>query len=145
MASQRIKGQEVTILIVRDSVLEAELFDIMNFNAEIMLEQIAQGYLGEKTERHDDVYKGTKGDFEMHTHSQDWLTFAAAVKDRAKRNTPDAIFNISAVMFYPNGQTPTMLFPDVKFGALPVNIGSRTDYKKIKIDFVCDDFEISFT
>jgi len=81
----------------------------------------------------------------MHTHSQDWFTFAAAVKDRAQRNTPDSVFNISAVMFYPNGQTPTMLFPDCKFGALPVNIGSRTDYKKIKIDFVCDDYEVQFS
>lgn len=145
MPAQRIKGQEVSILIVRDSVLEAELFDIMNFDAEIMLEQIAQGFLGEKTERHDDVYKGTKGSFEMQTHSQDWLLFAQAVKDRAMRNTPDSVFNISAVMQYPNGQTPTILFPDCKFGGMPVSIGSRTDYKKIKIDFVCDDYEVQFS
>lgn len=142
MSAQRIKGQEVSILVVRDTVLETELTDILNFNAEFTLEQIAQGYLGEKTERHDEIYKGTKGDFEMHTHSQDWITFVAAIKDRAQRNTPDTIFNISAVMSYPNGQTPTILFPDVKFGAVPLNLGSRQDYKKIKIDFVCDDFEV---
>ena len=129
---------------MRESVLETELIDIMNFNAEFMLEQIAQGYLGEKSERHDEIYKGAKGDFELHTHSQDWLTFAQAVKDRAQRNTPDLVINISAVMFYPNGQTPTLLFPDVKFGAMPMNIGSRSDYQKVKMDFVCDDFTTSF-
>lgn len=145
MPSQRIKGQEISILIVRDSVLENELTDIMNFNAEFTMEQIAQGYLGEKTERHDDIYKGTKGDFEMHTHSQDWLTFAVAIKNRAQRNTPDAIFNISAVMSYPNGQTPTVLFPDVKFGPIPITVGARGEYKKIKIDFVCDDFEVQLS
>ena len=145
MPSQRLKGQEVSILIVRDSVLENELVDIMGFNAEFQLEQIAQGYLGEKTERHDEIYKGTSGDFEMHTHSQDWLTFANAVMHRARGNTPDAIFNISAVMSYPNGQTPTILFPDVKFGAMPLSLGSRTDYAKVKISFVCDDYEIQFS
>jgi hypothetical protein len=145
MTSQRLKGQEVTILLVRDGQLEAELFDIMNFNAEMMLEQIAQGYLGEKTERHDEIYKGMKGDFEMHTHSQEWLPFATAIIDRAKRNTPDIVFNITAVLNYPNGQTPSILFPDVKFGALPMNIGSRGEYKKIKIDFVCDDFEVTYS
>lgn len=145
MPSQRLKGQEVAILIVRDAVLESELFDIMNFNAEIMLEQIAQGYLGEKTERHDEIYKGMKGDFEMNTHSQDWLPFVTAVIERAKRNTPDLVINITAVMNYPNGQTPSILFPDVKFGPMPMNIGSRGEYQKIKIDFVVDDFEITYS
>jgi hypothetical protein len=145
MPSQRLKGQEISLLIVRDGALEAELTDIQNFNAEFMLEQLAQGYLGEKTERHDEIYKGTKGDFEMHTHSQDWITFLAAIKDRAQRVTPDTVFNISAVLAYPNGQTPVVFFPDVKFGAMPLSVGSRDDYKKIKVDFVVDDFQITFS
>lgn len=144
MPAQRIKGQEVSVLIVTDGALEAELTDIQNFNAEMMVEQIAQGYLGEKTERHDDIYKGTKGDFEMNHHSQDWFTFINAIISRAKRETPDVKFNISAILSFPNGQTPTVLFPDAKFGALPLNIGSRGDYLKTKVDFVVDDFEVQF-
>ena len=145
MPQQRIKGQEVTLLIVRDGALEAELTDIQNFNAEFMLEQIAQGYLGEKTERHDEVYKGTKGDMELHTHSEDVFVFIQALIDRAKRNTPDVVFNISAVMAFPNGQTPTVLFPDVKFGPVPLNLPSRGEYAKFKFDFVCDDIEFQFS
>lgn len=145
MASQRIKGQEISILIVRDGVLEAELTDIQNFNMEFMTEQIAQGYLGEKSERHDEIFKGVKGDFEIHNHSQDYFTFVSAVLDRAKRNTPDTVFNISAVLFFPNGQTPTVLFPDVKFGPMPFNTGSRSDYAVGKIDFVVGDVDIQFS
>lgn len=130
---------------MRDGALEAELTDIQNFNAEFMTEQIEQGYLGEKTNRHDEFYKGTKGDFEMHHHSQDWFTFVNAILDRAKRNTPDVVFNISAVFAFPNGETPTILFPDAHFGPLPLNISARGDYAKTKLDFVVDDFETQFS
>ncbi len=132
--SLRAKGQEVTILVVRDSVLEAELTNILNFNSELQLEVSSVGYLGEFTNRKDEVFRGGKFDFEMHVHSQDFLTFAQAVLDRATRKTPDTVFNITAVLAFPNGQTPTVLFPDVKFGAIPMNVPERGDFVKIKIE-----------
>lgn len=145
MPGQRIKGQEVSILIVRDGVLEAELTDIQNFNFEPETEIKTQGYLGEKTNRKDEIYNGVKGDMELNLHSQDWFVFMNAVLDRAKRNAPDVQFNISAVLAFPNGQTPTVLFPDVKFGPFPHNTPSRGDYFKVKVSFEGDDFEIQFS
>jgi len=142
MPSQRIKGQEVAVLIVRDGSLEAELTDIQNFNFEVQTEIISQGYLGEKTNRKDDVYRGVKFDMELHLHASDWFTFLAAVLDRTKRNTPDVVFNISAVMSFPNGDTPTVLIRDVKFGAFPHSVPERGDYVKIKVEGEADDFEV---
>lgn len=131
---QRIKGQEVSIIIVRGGVLESELTDIRNFNVTLMTEIIQQGYLGETTDRFDEVFKGASFDFEMDNHSQDFITFVQAVIDRARRRTPDIVFNISAVLQFPNGQTPTITLPDCFFGPFPLTIGSRTEYAKLKIE-----------
>ncbi len=133
MAQQRIKGQEVSILISVDDDLQTELTDIQNFNIELDIELLEQGYLGEGNSRYDEIFKGAKFDFEMHTHSQDCLVLAQAVLDRASRKTPNTVFNIVATLSYPNGDTPVVTLPDCHFGALPINIPGRTEYVKIKV------------
>jgi hypothetical protein len=142
MSSQRIKGQETSIIIVRGGVLEDTLTDVLSFNAEFQSETKVQGFLGEKSNRTDDIYNQCKVDLELHVHTQDYFAFQKAIIDRQKRITPDLQINIMAVMFFPNGQTPTVLFSDVKFGSIPMNIANRSDYVKFKVDGVCDDYEV---
>ncbi len=143
MPSQRIKGQEVAVLITRDGELEDTLTDILSFNTEPELEVKSQGYLGEKTNRKDDIYNGCKFDMELHLHKQVWFSFLASIVARAKRETPDLVINITAVMSFPDGSTPTVLLPDVKFGPVPHSISSRGDYVKVKLSGECDDFEVT--
>jgi hypothetical protein len=139
---QRLKGQEVSLIIVRAGVLEDTLTDIQNFNCEDEFEIKSVGYLGEKTNRKDEIYNGSKFDFELHVHTQDVFKFKKAVKDRAQRKTPDIIFNITAVLNMPNGETPSVLIPDAKFGAIPMNVSSRGDYVKFKIQGEADDTSV---
>lgn len=136
--AQRIRGQEVALAIVRDGDLERELVDIQNFNVSFVSETQIQAYLGEPGDRTDDIFKHVKFDMELHVHSQDWGPFIRAVVDRQTRRTPDVTFNISALMFFPNGQTQTIALNDCKFGEFPVNVSSRGDYVKLKLDGVCD-------
>lgn len=145
MPQQRIKGQEVSVIIVRDAVVEAELVDIKSMSVELELETKSQGYLGEKTNRKDDIFNGVKGDMEMHLHSQEYFLFTSAIVDRAKRVTPDVVFNISAVLSFPSGETPTVLIPDAKFGANPLSISDRGDYVSAKFAFEADDYEIQYS
>lgn len=142
MPQQRIKGQEVSILVVTDGVLEAELTDIRNFEYESQLEIKSMGYLGEKGNRKDDVFNGVKGSFEMHLHAQDWWAFKQKIIDRAQRKTPDTIFNISGVFAFPNGETPTVTLPDVKFGPIPTNVPERGDYVNVKLEFECETEDV---
>ncbi len=135
---QRVRGSEVSIVILRDSQVEAQLVDIQNFNFEVQSETKIQGYLGEPSNRVDDIYNQTKLDFEMNNHSPDWQAFVQAILDRQARRTPDIVFNIAALFFYPSGETRTITFPDCKFGAIPINISSRGDYVKWKFDAVCE-------
>lgn len=132
--SQRIKGQEVVINIINDGVLEDTLTSIQSFNDEDMLEIKQQGYLGETSNRGDDIYNGTKFDFELHLQSQAWFNFKNAILDRAKRRKPDLVFNVTVTYFFPNGDTPTITYPDVKWGPIPKTVASRGDYVKVKME-----------
>jgi hypothetical protein len=138
--AQRVKGQEVSILITTDDVLEETLVDIQNFDLEAKFEIKEVGYLGEKTNRHDEIYNGCKGSLELHMHKQDFFRFQFNIKQRARRETPDRIFNITAVAAFPNGDTPQILVPDVFFGSNPLNVNSRGDYVKAKLEIGADDF-----
>lgn len=132
--AQRIKGQEVSVLVTMDGELQAEITDIQNFGITLQLELLQQGYLGETSDRYDEVFKGAKFDFEMHTHSQDYWTLVASIIDRARRKTPNLVFNIVATLSYPNGDTPTVTLPDVSWGPSAVNAPARADYVKIKME-----------
>lgn len=138
MADKRIRGQETSLLIVRDGALERSLTNVRNFSFAHMLEIQSQGYLGEKSERKDEIYKGVKGSFELHLHNQEFIPFEQAILDRAARNTPDVIFNVTSVLSFPNGQTPTYVFADIKFGEIPHDFPDRAEYMSMKIDFECE-------
>jgi hypothetical protein len=135
--AQRIKGQEVNILITLDNEVQAEITDIQNFNLTDQFEMLQQGYLGRTTDDFDEVYKGVKFDFEMHSHSQDYFTLRQAIEDRARRKQPDLVFNIVVTLLYPNGDTPTITLPDVKWGPGALNAPARADYLKIKMEGGC--------
>ncbi len=137
--AQRIKGQEVSVLIVQDGNLQDTLTDIQNFNTEMVFETKVQGYLGEKNDRVDYIFHNAKFDMELNLHTQDWLNFMLAMKKKATRETPDVQFNITAVLSYPNGDTPTVLFPNVSWGPVPMNVSTRGDYVKIKLEGVSSD------
>jgi hypothetical protein len=138
--AQRIKGQEVQILFVRAGVLEDTLTDTQDFEWEPKLELKEVGYLGEKSNRHDEIFNGMKFDGTLHLHSQDWFVFQQAIVARAKRQTPDVVFNVSSILNFPNGQTPSLLFPDAKFGAQTHAVRSRGDYVTVKVAGACDDY-----
>lgn len=137
--SQRVKGQEVNILFVRGGNLEETLTDTTDFEFGPKLELKEQGYLGEKSNRHDEVFNGMKFSGTIHLHSQDWFVFQSAIIARAKRQTPDVVFNISAVLQFPNGQTPSVLLSDCKFGPQTQAVRSRGDYVTAKLEGACDD------
>jgi hypothetical protein len=139
--SQRIKGQEVSVNIVKDGELQTSLNDVISFNIEILMETKAQGYLGETTNRHDDIFNGVKFDMELNLHNADWFDFQAAIVDRARRKTPDTEFNIVTTLVYPNGQEVTVTIPDAKFGATPLSISSRGEYVKVKLEGMADDYQ----
>lgn len=135
MALQRIKGQEVEVMLVVDGAAQSTLTDIQSFEMMLDFETLEEGFLGEKSNRFDEVYKGVSGSMEMHNSSPDTFTFFEKVKQRAQRQSPGTIVNVKATMNYPSGERRRVILQDVFFDPMGIAFGSRTDYGTTKLDF----------
>jgi len=140
--AQRIKGQEVSIIVTNDGALESELTDVKSCEFTPQFEIKTQGYLGEKSVRNDEVYMGVKGSLTLHIHSGDLFDFVQSIKDRAQRNAPDLVFNISGIFAFPSGEVRTLTVPDAKFGAVPISTNDRGDYTEVKLEYAADDYQV---
>lgn len=139
--SQRIKGQEIFVSVLVNGVEQASLHDIKSFSITPNFDVLEEGYLGETSNRFDEVFKGVGVEMEVHTEDEGVFAFLEAVKDRAIRRTPGTTINIQATLQYANGQRPRIILKDVFFADLPLNIGSRTDYASFKLSGKCSDFK----
>lgn len=141
MADQRLKGQETQIQVIQGGTVVAAFNAIGSFSDTQKSEKLEQGYLGETTNRHDDIFNGFDGNFNFHMENNSWAAFASAMRARQRRAQPDLVFNIVRADSFPNGQSFTRTYQDVKFGPLPNNIGGRGDYVEGTIDFSCDEVD----
>jgi len=142
MALQRIKGQEVEVLLVVDGAVQATLTDIQSFEAMLQFEVLEEGYLGEKNNRYDEVYKGTNGAIEMHNSSPDLFRFFQSIKDRAQRQSPGTVVNVKATMNYPSGERRRMIFQDIFFDPMGLSFAGRTEYGVTKLDYKCSEYRV---
>jgi predicted ester cyclase len=144
-ADNRIRGQEVTILISQDDELRDEISEISKFSFIDMLEIISRAYLGQKSEKKDTIFKGVKGSMDVDMSSVRLLQFADAVKKKAKRETPDVVFTITAVLSFPDGTSANVIFRNLAFGEIPTDVAGRAEYVKTSFSFECEDTELQFS
>lgn len=136
---QRIKGQEVEVLLVVNGAIQNTVTDVRSFEVAPKLEIKEEGYLGEKTNRYDDIFNGVRGRMELHIENQDVFDMVIGFIDRAKRRTPGVTVNIKSTFNFPNGDRPRVLLQDVFFGEVPFNTASRGDYVSVALEFACSD------
>lgn len=142
MANQRIKGQEVEVMVVVDGRALSTVTDVRSFEVGPQLEIKREGYLGETTDRRDEIFNGVTGRMELHFENQDIFGLFTAVVDRARRRTPGVKINIKATLNFPGGDRPRVLINDAFFGPFPINFAGRGDYGAVTVDFESSD--ISF-
>lgn len=133
----RIKGQEVSIRVVDSGNLVVSLDSISSFNEEMKSEIKEDGFLGESTNRFDDIHNGYGGDFEFQYRRADWSDFQLRVQARQTRQNPNLVFNVVRTDIYPDGSTTVFTYIDVKWGAMSSSVGSRADFVKGKANFAC--------
>lgn len=140
--AQRAKGNEVELVIVRDGQPVRSITAIQSFEMTPMLETLSEGYLGETTERKDEIYKGVQGRFECHLETADVFELEAAVVDRATRRTPGTVINIKATIRFPNGDRARVLIPNIFIGQPALRVASRQDYLAKSIEFVAEGYSV---
>lgn len=142
MADQRIKGQEIEILLIVGGVVQDTITDIRSFEVAAKLAMTEEGYLGEKTNRYDEVFNGMRGRIELHFENKDVFDLLTSIVDRAKRRTPGTKINVKATLNFPNGDRPRFLISDVSFGEIPFNFAGRSEYGTMGLEFQAEDFDV---
>jgi hypothetical protein len=142
MADQRIKGQEVEVLVVLDGKVQSTITDVRSFEIAVQIELLKEGYLGETTDRRDDIFKGVSGKIELHYENKDIFDLIKALVNRARRQTPGTKVNVKATLRFPNGDRPRIILQDVYFGEVPLNFGSRADYGTVSLTFESSNFSV---
>ncbi len=144
---KRIKGQETRISVTGPQGLITSISNIQSFEFELQTEILSEGYLGETTERKDDIFKGVRGRMSGHMSSRDYLRFVEAAKLRSQMRDANAglsKFSATCAFDFPEGGRARALLDDMFFGPLPVNSGGRDEYVEFTIEFECDDVRFFF-
>src|SRR5512147_918828 len=100
-ADPRLRGQDIVLRILQDGALVDELQAVGSFNDEVKLEIKEDGFLGEPTNRYDQILNGYGGDLEVQVNSPSYLTFVASVEAKGKREA-FPIFNVVQTQLYSN-------------------------------------------
>lgn len=141
MADQRIKGQEVEVLMVVDGVVQNTITDVRSFEISVQTEILREGYLGEKTDRRDEKFNGVTGRIELHYENKDVFDLIQSIVNRATRQSPGTKVNVKATLNFPNGERTRVLIPDVYFGEFPLNFGGRGEYGTLGVSFEASNYK----
>jgi len=141
VADQRIKGQEVEVLLVVNGKVQSTITDVRSFEVAAQLEILREGYLGETVDRRDEIYRGVRGRMELHYENKDIFDLIQTFVNRARRAEPGTKVNIKATLNFPNGQRPRVLIQDAYFGEVPLSFGSRSDYGTMSLEFESSNFK----
>lgn len=138
-AKQRLKGQETRLSFSTPNGPAEGLDVVKSFEAEIQLEILREGYLGETADRRDDIYRGVTGRAELHMDSAKYFTFTQRVQDRAERRTPAAgVFNATSSFNFPDGTRARITFENIFFEGLPIRVPERAGYVAVTVAWECE-------
>ena len=138
--AQRIKGQEVGLSYTDPDGDVEDLGVTQSFEAELDIQILEEGYLGETANRFDDIYNGTSGKTELHIESAKWFSFTQKVQDRAARRTAaGGKFSATGSFAFPSGQRIRITFEDIFWGPMPISAPARGDYVKVSLSWKCSN------
>jgi hypothetical protein len=140
MSNQRIKGQETELIYILNGEPKANITNIRSFEAAIQTEILKEGYLNEKTDRRDEIFRGCRGKTELHFENGEIFKLIKEIVDRAQRQKPGSMINFKATMNFPSGERIRHIFKNVFFGEIPIGFPSRADYGTINLEWECEGY-----
>lgn len=129
-------------MLIVDGVVQETITDVRSFEVAAKLEIKEEGYLGEATNRYDEIFNGVRGRMELHLDNKDIFDFLTSVIDRAKRREAGTQVNVKATLNFPNGDRPRVMINNAFFGEVPLNFASRGDYGTVGLEFQAEDLSV---
>jgi len=141
----RLKGQEVQVRLTQGGTLLRTLTAIESLTWTVMSDILRKAYLGETTERKDDIYKGTKVEFGFDAESKEPFVMVAALRDRMQRRTAQANAQVNLVFIanLADGTRPRITIPDLKFQDPSMALQNRESYAGFRFQTEAEDFKLS--
>ncbi len=141
MAAQRVRSDDVTVSFTGPRGLE-DVGMAQSFETELMLEILEERYLGETAARYDDIFKGVSGKCVLHIPTKGWFTFTQRVQDRAQRRIPaGSKFTCTGSFAFPDGTRARLVFDDIFFEGMPLNVPGGGAYVAVTVSFKCSDVQ----
>lgn len=140
----RVKGQEVEIILLKDGSPLDTITTIKNFEFNFELEILKEGYMGETTDRRDTIYRGVSGKFDLHMESDAVLRLAVDVVAKARARVPGMTINLKATLNFANGDRPRIIIPDIAFGQFPFSFGGRAEYVQGTVNYEAAESRVIF-
>jgi hypothetical protein len=136
----RIKGQEVSVNVISTlNGLETSFGDVGSLETNFDRDILDEGYLGQTTNKKDDIFKGVSGTIEFHSRTADTFGLIQRINEKTALRLPGESFQIVASYAFELGGTRRLIIPDVKFGAIPISATGRDEYVGFKLDFAADE------
>jgi len=140
--AQRIKGQEVEVIILNGSQALTNITTVKDFDFTFQLEVLSEGYLGMTTNLRDSYYKGVAGKMTLHLESGAVFDFVRSAIDKARRRTPGLRINVKATLNFPSGERRRVMINDCEFGEFPFTVGGREQYVSVTVNYEAPDATI---
>lgn len=135
----RVKGEDTSITLVSSTGTEESFGDVKSFDITFERDILSEGYLGQKTEKKDDIFKGVTGKMVVHFEKAEALDTVQRMNNKTQGRLPGEQFEIATTIPFADGQKRRIILSDVAIGSIPIGISSRSDYVEISLDIASDD------
>jgi hypothetical protein len=142
MSNQRIAGQDTTISIVVDDQAVDEITAVRSFDVTWKFSTKTEEYVGETGPRKDDFFEGLSGRIEFDMEGAAALTLVDIIQTRAQNRGISTRISVKTVLQFPDGDRALINIPNVFFGDIPMNFGSRTDYGRMTLSWEAENGRI---
>lgn len=140
MSAPRITGQDIrfTVMVDQQQVLDVLAIATAEWTYGLVIKE--QAYLGEKFTRVDEMFTNIKGSIENHTSKPEMFQLIDIIVQRAQRRSPPIprITMKASCTFPESGRRALVVFPDMKFGEIPVRVPNQGDYAAFTFPFACE-------
>jgi hypothetical protein len=136
----RLKGQETSIIVTSaTNGVEPAFTDVKSFEVTFKREIFSEQYVGQTSDKHDDIFNGVTFTVEFHSATADVLSLYQRLNEVSKRRLPGEVITVVTTLRFPEGGSRRIALSPCYFGDLPVGVGSRKDFVSFKLDGAADD------
>lgn len=127
-ADPRVLGQQTQVAFILDGEVVSQTFAIKSNSLNFQMEILTEGYLGETTNRRDNVFNGMAGSVDLHFSNVRLFTFVQALVDAARRRVQGVNMNVKHTYQFMNNRRAIVVLPSVSVGEIPLNNGGRAEF-----------------